>query len=230
MTKNAVLVVGATGGLGSAVVRALSEAGFLTVFTGRRREALDRLAAEVPGSVARSLDATDGVAAEDLISEIDGRHGLAAYVHLAGGFAMGPTIDRLTAHDWETMFEMNWVGLRNGASATFGRFRAGGGGSIVTVASLAALTGGAAIAPYAVSKAAVVAFTHCLAEEGSTLGIRANCIVPGILDTPGNREAMPGADCSGWISCERVASAIAFLCSPASAGVNGSTLLMKGGA
>jgi NAD(P)-dependent dehydrogenase (short-subunit alcohol dehydrogenase family) len=85
------------------------------------------------------------------------------------------------------------------------------------------------MAPYAVSKAAVVAFTRCLAEEGNALGIRANCIVPGILDTPGNREAMPGADRSGWVSCERVASAIAFLCSPASSGVNGATLLMKGG-
>lgn len=230
MARNAALVVGATGGLGGPVVRALSEAGYLTVFTGRRQEALDRLAVEIPGTIPRRLDASDGDAARSLIAEVDSEHGLAAYVHLAGGFAFGPTIDELADQDWDAMFTMNWIGLRNGAAAALGRFRQSGAGSIVTVGSLAALGGGAGMAPYAVSKAAVVALTRCLAEEGAALGIRANCIIPGILDTPGNRKAMPGADRSGWISCERVASAIVFLCSPGSAGVSGSTILMKGGA
>jgi NAD(P)-dependent dehydrogenase (short-subunit alcohol dehydrogenase family) len=230
VTKDAVMVVGATGGLGDAVVRALREAGFLTIFTGRNQRALDRLAGEFPGTIPRLFDASDAVAAQSLVSEIDSEYGLAAYVHLAGGFAMGPAIDQLSKRDWDAMFEMNWESLRNGAAAAFGRFRPRGSGSVVTVASLAALSGGAGMAPYAVSKAAVVAFTRCLAEEGKALGIRANCIIPGILDTRGNREAMPGADRSGWVSCERVASTIVFLCSPASAGVNGATFLMKGAA
>lgn len=229
MTMRTSLVVGATGGLGEHVVRALQGAGFHTVFTGRRQDALDRLAREIPGSKPRRLDANDADAVRRLISEIEQEHGLDAYIHLAGGFAMGPTIDRLTDRDWDAMFAMNWQSLRNGATAAFDLFRRRAGGSIVTVGSLAALSGGGGMAPYAVSKAAVVAFTRCLAEEGKTCGVRANCIVPGILDTPGNREAMPGTDRSGWVPCEQVAAAIAFLCSPEAAGVNGTTLLMKGG-
>ena len=229
MKLGTALVVGGTGGLGEQVVPALQAAGFLTVFTGRRQDGLDRLARDVPGSIPRLLDGADPEATRRLIAEVDAAHGLTAYVHLAGGFAMGPPIDHLDERAWEAMFSMNWQSLRNGAGSALGAFRRRRGGSIVTIGSLAAFSGGAKMAPYAVSKAAVVAFTRCLAEEGKEFGVRANCVVPGILDTPGNRAAMPDADRSGWISCGQVASAIVFLCSPASVGVNGATILMKGG-
>jgi NAD(P)-dependent dehydrogenase (short-subunit alcohol dehydrogenase family) len=228
MGGSAILVVGATGGLGGDVARALRDAGHQLFCTGRNQPALDRLAREVPGISPRLLEATDREATRHLIGEINREHGLAAYVHLAGGFAMGSSVDQLADEDWDAMFSMNWVGLRVGASAAFGVLRHRGGGSIVTVGSLAAFSGGASMAPYAVSKAAVVAFTRCLAEEGKQLGIRANCIVPGILDTPGNRRAMPDADRVGWVPTTQVASTVAFLCSPGSASVNGTTLMMKG--
>jgi NAD(P)-dependent dehydrogenase (short-subunit alcohol dehydrogenase family) len=229
MDLGAALVVGGTGGLGEHVVPALQGAGFITYFTGRRQDALDNLGRSVPGSIPRLLHGEDEGAMGRLIDEIDSRHGLAAYVHLAGGFAMGPTIDRLGDREWDAMFGKNWLTLRNGATSALAVFRRRGEGAIVTIGSLAAIFGGAGMAPYAVAKAAVVAFTRCLAEEGREYGVRANCVVPGILDTPGNRAAMPDADRSGWIPCGEVASAIVFLCSPSSRGVNGATILMKGG-
>lgn len=223
-----ILVVGATGGLGESVVRALVLAGHVVHFTGRRAERLVFLQKEVPGAIGHAVDATREAAIRGLVEEVDAAVPLAGYVHLAGGWAGGTPIDELSAGDWEEMLARNWTTALNGATAAFRVFRRRGGGSIVTVGALAGLQGGAGAAPYSVAKAAVIAFTRCLAEEGKALGVRANCIVPGILDTEANRRAMPQADRRAWTQTDSVAEAVVFLCGGESAGVNGSLLVMKG--
>lgn len=230
MTNGHVLVVGATGGLGPSVVAALATARFRVTFTGRTIDGVARLRSTVPSAEGRVLDATDAQKTGALIAEIDGALPLAAYVHVAGGWAGGKGIDTLGPDDWTAMLDANFTSLRNGAAAAFARMRARGDGSIVTIGALAAFAGGVGSAPYAVSKAAVVAFTRCLAEEGKSCGVRANCVVPGTIDTPGNRAAMPDADRRAWIGPERIARTVVYLCGSDSAGVSGSTILMKGDA
>lgn len=230
MMNGHVLVVGGTGGLGPSVVKTLADAGYRVTFTGRDADRLTRLRSVVPSAEGRVLDATDAAAVATLIAEVDSTEPIGAYIHVAGGWSGGKGIESLTPSDWAAMLDANFTSLRNGAGAAFARMRSRGAGSIVTIGSLAAFAGGADCAPYAVSKAAVVAFTRCLAEEGKGCGVRANCIVPGTIDTPGNRAAMPAADRSQWVSPDQIARTILHLCGPDSAGISGSTILMKGGA
>jgi NAD(P)-dependent dehydrogenase (short-subunit alcohol dehydrogenase family) len=229
MSDQSVLIVGATGGLGPDVVRAFMATELNVHFTGRRSEVVAEMEKEIPNSVGHTVDPIEESAIRGVIEQIDDKTPLAAYVHLAGAYACGPHIDELSPEDWQKMLDSNWRTLMHGASAAFGVMRRRESGSIVTIGSLAGLNGGVANAPYAVSKAAVISFTRCLAEEGKRYGVRANCIVPGILNTPANRKAMPDGKCETWTPTEDVAKTIVFLCGVDSLGVNGSTLLMKGG-
>ena len=228
MSEQSVLVVGATGGLGADVIRTLSTPDLTVHFTGRRPERVEELQQQFPGTIGHTVDAIEEGAIRGVIEAVDKDHPLAAYVHLAGGYSGGRRIDELTDENWERMCDSNWMTLRHGAAVALGIMRRRKAGSIVTVGALPAIHGSIGAAPYDVAKAAVIAFTRCLAEEGKSCGIRANCIVPGILNTPANRKAMPDGDTDAWITTERVASVIAFLCSPGSEGVSGSTILMRG--
>jgi NAD(P)-dependent dehydrogenase (short-subunit alcohol dehydrogenase family) len=95
------------------------------------------------------------------------------------------------------------------------------GGSVVTVGSRAAEAGGGGMAAYAVSKVAVHALTRALALENRDRGVRFNCVLPGTIDTPANRRAMPGADHSRWTSPDAIARVMAFLLSPESVAITG---------
>ena len=89
-----------------------------------------------------------------------------------------------------------------------------GAGRIVNVSARPVVEPfGGAIA-YAASKAAVASITHCLADEVKPQGILVNAVVPSILDTSANREAMPNADFESWPKLKQVAEAIAWLASP----------------
>jgi NAD(P)-dependent dehydrogenase (short-subunit alcohol dehydrogenase family) len=92
---------------------------------------------------------------------------------------------------------------------------------VVAVGSRAAETGGAGMAAYAVSKVAVHALVRVLALENAERGVRFNAVLPGTIDTPANRRAMPGADRSKWTSPEAIARVMAFLLSPDSVPTTG---------
>jgi NAD(P)-dependent dehydrogenase (short-subunit alcohol dehydrogenase family) len=102
------------------------------------------------------------------------------------------------------------------------------GGRMVFVGSRTAETGGAGASAYAVSKCAVHALVRILALENRTRGVRVNAVLPGIIDTPDNRKAMPNADRASWASPESVARVIAFLLSPDSAPTTGALLPVDG--
>src|SRR5262249_22961487 len=102
------------------------------------------------------------------------------------------------------------------------------GGSVVTVASQLAETGGAGAAAYAVAKAGVIALTRSLALENKDRGVRFNCIVPSVIDTPANRQAMPQADRSRWTGPQAIARVVAFLLSADSAALTGAIVPVQG--
>jgi NAD(P)-dependent dehydrogenase (short-subunit alcohol dehydrogenase family) len=103
-----------------------------------------------------------------------------------------------------------------------------GGGRIVFVASRAGVEGDAGAVAYAASKAAVVSIMRSIAEATRGRGITANAVVPGTIDTPGNRAAMPSADPAAWVRPEEVASAIAYLASEEASGITGSLVVLPG--
>jgi NAD(P)-dependent dehydrogenase (short-subunit alcohol dehydrogenase family) len=96
------------------------------------------------------------------------------------------------------------------------------------VGSHAALAGGAEMAAYAVAKSALHELVRVLALENRDRGVRINAVLPGTIDTPSNRGAMPNADRSSWTPPEAIARTIAFLLSPDSAPVSGALVPVDG--
>jgi NAD(P)-dependent dehydrogenase (short-subunit alcohol dehydrogenase family) len=102
--------------------------------------------------------------------------------------------------------------------------RARGHGRIVSVAANAALRGGKNAAGFAMSKSAIVRWTESLAAEVKAEGITVNCVLPGTIDHPANRVAMPKADPATWASPAEVAATILFLSSDEASGVTGAAI------
>lgn len=223
----AVVVTGGTGALGRAVVRELLRAGARVAVPYRGVEAFTALAREANADDAllgRAADMADAEGAarfcDEAAAALGGLDGLAA---LAGGYAGAGPIEQAPAGEWAAMMQANldtaWASCR---AALPHLLR--GGGSIVTVSSRLAQTGGPGAAAYAVAKAGVLALTRALAAENAGRGVRVNCVVPGVIDTPANRAAMPTADRARWAPPEAVARMVVFLLSPDSAPLTGGIL------
>ncbi len=169
-------------------------------------------------------DLSDESAVERVFAEVRDRHGrLDIVANVAGGFLSGP-IAQSSLADLEKMLSMNlrtcWLCCRQGARLMTGQ----GGGRIINVASQRATAPASGMSCYAASKAAVVALTGALAKELAEQMITVNAVLPGTIDTPANRQAMPKADFSKWTRPRDIAEVIAFLASDAANAVTGAAI------
>lgn len=224
------VVTGGTGALGRAVVSALVQRGARVAVPYRAARDWDELRTALPeaplwGSAADLADPAASARFFDGAAGFLGRlDGLAA---LAGAYAGGQPFEDAPESEWASMMSANLATVYAACRAALPRLLAHGG-SVVTVASRLALEGGAGSAAYAVSKAGVVALTRVLAQENETRGVRFNCVLPGTIDTPANRKAMPKADTSRWTPPESIARVIAFLLFPESSAINGALIPVAG--
>ncbi|MGC2831467.1 MAG: SDR family NAD(P)-dependent oxidoreductase [Candidatus Acidiferrum sp.] len=238
MAGKVVLVAGGTGGLGRAVSLAFVEAGVRVIVTFQRPGDLDELkkaaSAKLVEAQASSLDGfnvdvTDEVAVGKLIDGIVERHGrLDCLVNAVGGYAGGVKLWETETKVFEQQLALN---LRAGfvlARASARVMVKQGSGAIVNVASKAAVDHAAGAAAYAASKAAAVAMIDCLAADLKGTGVRANSILPRIIDTPANRKAMPKADFAKWPKPEEIARVILFLCSDDAKLIQGASVPVYG--
>jgi NAD(P)-dependent dehydrogenase (short-subunit alcohol dehydrogenase family) len=170
------------------------------------------------------VDLADPVAAASFVDEAAtwlGRlDGVAA---VAGAYAGGGTLEKAPPEEWQRMLSTNLGTVYSVCRAAVPHLLKQGG-SVVTVGSRLAQEGGGGAAAYAVSKAAVSALTRVLALENRDRGVRFNCVMPGTIDTPDNRRAMPRADTSRWTSPQAIARVIVFLLSPDSMPVTGAVV------
>jgi len=210
-----VVVTGGTGALGIAVVGALIQAGAICHVPWR----IEAEAEDFPHRGHRQvvLVGNTNLAEEAAVARLfDGVPRLWASIHLAGGFAAAP-VGKTDKSALMRQVEMNFVTCFLCCRAAVTRMTLGGeGGRIVNVAARPALEwrGGAGMAAYSASKAAVAALTVALAEEVAKDGILVNAVAPSIMDTPANRKAMPKADHPAWPKVEEVTQTIVFLASP----------------
>jgi len=221
------LVTGAAGNLGRAVVAALAARGSCVV-------ALDRAAGDVEGVVAAlpgaghlalaGVDLADAGACEAAIGQVMSRCGrLDGVVHTVGGFAAAPIAEGEPAL-FEAMFRLNLLTTVNLLRAAIGAMRPAGRGSLVAIGAMAALRSPSGLAAYSAAKSGVLRLVEAYAEELKPEGLRVNALLPGTIDTPQNRAAMPGADTSGWVAPAQLAEAAAFLLSPEASGITGALL------
>lgn len=228
-----VFLSGGAGNLGRAVTRAFLEAGWRTAVALHHTDAkgaLDGLAAELPGRVTGFLlDLTTERGAEAAVrqtTEWGGR--LDAVAHLMGAWSGGAKVAETDVALWDRMMDLNLKSAFLLSRAAVPAMTAGGGGALVFVSSRAARTGRAGNGAYAVAKAGLLVLAETIAEEYQKEGVRANAVLPGTIDTPANRAAMPSADFTAWTPPEEIARAIVFLASPASSAVNGAAVPVYG--
>ncbi len=227
------LIAGGTGGLGRAVSLAFLEEGAKVVVTYRKQEELDALEREA-GSKGSSIeghrvDVTDEIAARQLVDRVLAEHGrLDALVNTVGGYAGGVNLWELETKVFEQQLALN---LRSGyalSRAAIPVMLKQKYGALVNVASKAALDHAAGAAAYAASKAGALALMDSLAAEVKGTGVRVNSVLPSIIDTEANRQAMPDADFSKWPKPQEIARVILFLCSDDARVIQGAAVPVYG--
>jgi NAD(P)-dependent dehydrogenase (short-subunit alcohol dehydrogenase family) len=224
------LVTGGTGGLGQAVVAELLDAGAQVVTTWlveAEREGIESALGDRDGlHLVEANLLEDG--AEAAVAAAKELGSLRSLVNLVGGFAAGPRLHEADPGELEKMLALNLRTAANTSRAALPALLDADGGAIVCVGTKVAyepFSGGSA---YAISKAAVLALVRSLDVEYREDGIRANAIVPNVIDTPANRESMPDADFGNWVQPAEIARVIRFLCSPDSSPVTGAAIPVYG--
>jgi NAD(P)-dependent dehydrogenase (short-subunit alcohol dehydrogenase family) len=222
-----VVITGAAGALGHAVVAEFRGAGQEVVALDRAGERLERLGEE-RGVHAVAADLADRDSVVKAWLDIDEIGVPSALVTLAGGFRPSSLAD-LTEELWDEMWRSNVASVLWSAQQAAPRLAAAGGGAIVTVGSKTAVSGAAPVA-HATSKAAVVRITELLADELRPQGIRVNCVLPSVIDTPANREWMSPELAARAVAPAAIARVIAFLAGPDSAPTSGARVPVYGDA
>jgi NAD(P)-dependent dehydrogenase (short-subunit alcohol dehydrogenase family) len=228
-----VLVAGGTGGLGRAVSLAFLMEDAHVVVTYRIEEELDALknlaGANGPRLEGYAIDVTDEAEVEKLVAGIVARHGrLDVMVNTVGGYAGGVKLWEMDMKVFDQMLALN---LRSGYALSRAAVKVmlkQRSGAIVNVAAKAAIDHSAGAAAYAASKAAAVAMMDSLAEDLKGTGVRANSVLPSVIDTQPNRKAMPGADFAKWPKPEDIARVIVFLCSDDAKVIHGAAVPVFG--
>lgn len=149
-------------------------------------------------------------------------------INIAGGFAMGEQASAASSEQWDCMFRINVDTMRNATIAAVPSILEQGGGAIVNIGALGALSGQAAMSAYCCAKSSVMKLTESLSEELRHQGINVNAVLPSIIDTPPNRKEMPDANFSDWVSPHQLADVICFLASDAASAIHGALVPVRG--
>lgn len=210
-----VLISGGTGGLGREVVNCFLKNGATVITNYRRESRFEELKSGVVypdrlEGIEADLGTESGVI--KFFEDFKRNHQrLDAYLHLMGGFWMGGELSETPLEKWEKMLQMNLTTAFLSCREAFGIMKKQSHGKIFTVAAKAALDLPAGMGAYAVSKAGVLALTEILAREGKPYNIQVNSLLPSIIDTPANREAMPEANFKEWVSPAQIGELLVAL-------------------
>lgn len=227
------LVSGGTGGLGRAVTLAFLAEGARVAVPYFSVIEFDDLKATAQDYGMRlegqKVDVTDEAAVHAFVDDLVAKHGTVdVLVNTVGGYAGGLKLWEMDAKVFDRMLQLN---LRSGfalSRAVVPAMLKQGRGAIVNVAAKAAVDHAAGASAYASSKAAAVALMDSLAADLKGSGVRVNSILPSIIDTKANREAMPGSDFGKWPKPEEIARVILFLCSDDATVIHGAAVPVYG--
>jgi NAD(P)-dependent dehydrogenase (short-subunit alcohol dehydrogenase family) len=181
-----------------------------------------------PHRLAGGIDLSDPAAARNAIQQTVGRNGaLDVLVNIAGGFRL-QKVEGGDVATWDAMFTMNLKTAVVASQAAIPLLRSRGGGHIINIGAGAAARGHSGMGAYTASKAGVERLSEALADELKDQNITVNTVLPGTIDTPANRAAMPQADTARWVLPEAVADVIVFLASDAARAVTGAAIRVFG--
>ena len=235
------LVTGATRGIGKAVAVALAERGAIVVGTATTVDGAASIGAYLagaghPGS-GLVLDVTDAVASDAALAQIEKDVGAITILVNNAGITRDNLLLRMKDDEWDAIMATNLKPAFRLAKAVLRGMMKARRGRIIQIGSVVGSSGNAGQANYAAAKAALIGFTKSLAQEVGSRNITVNCVSPGFIDTDMTK-ALPEAQRAALLSRiplgrlgapEEIASAVAFLASPAAGYITGTTLHVNGG-
>jgi NAD(P)-dependent dehydrogenase (short-subunit alcohol dehydrogenase family) len=220
------LVTGANGGLGTFVTKSLLDAGATVVGIARSIAAGE---AHDSRFYPVSADLTDPEEARKLIARLAEQfHKIDILVHVMGGFAGGATVAQTDDATWQKMIDLNLNSAFYVLRSVVPVMRDAGRGTIIAIGSRQAVQPAAGVGAYSASKSALVSLVQTVALENKDKGIRANVILPGTMDTPANRAAMPKANFEKWVKPEHVAELVVLLAGEAGGDISGAAIPIYG--
>jgi NAD(P)-dependent dehydrogenase (short-subunit alcohol dehydrogenase family) len=229
MKGKQVLLTGGTGGLGMGVTSVvLAQGAIVTIpyIVDSEIEGLKERLSPTDFSKIRfvSVDLSNEAAVERLVEDMER---VDVLIHLVGGFSMGKTHEYSYAQ-WKKDFDLNLNTTFLVCKHSLKKMLEHGYGRIVTVGSRGAVQPGGQLAAYCASKAGVVALTKAIADETKGTNITANSVLPSVIDTPANRQAMGSEEADQWVKPESLAQVICFLASEAAKDMRGAAIPVYG--
>lgn len=221
MNGKIVLITGAKGGLGTSVTEAFLAAGAKVAGVSRTVSDADF---NTPNFRGYSADITQPGSTRDVVRRIVSDFArIDVLVHVAGGFAAARVHETDDA-TWRRMCDLNLSSGFYIAREVIPVMRTQGTGRIIAIGSLAAVEPHPALGAYVASKSALHALFRTIAMENQDAGITSNVILPGTMDTPANRAAMPSAHPDKWVRPAEVAQLALLLARDDASTINGALI------
>jgi meso-butanediol dehydrogenase / (S,S)-butanediol dehydrogenase / diacetyl reductase len=245
------LITGAASGIGKATALVFAREGAKVMCADINADGAEAVARQIAdtGGEAESIKVDVAVEAEvkEMVAQTVARWGRLDVLYNNAGIGYGMPVTQISEEDWDRLMDINLKGVFLGCKHAIPEMLKNGGGSIVSTASDAGLVGTAMLSPYCASKGGVVLFTKSLAVEWGAMGIRVNCVCPGVIRTPILDPFLATAQAAGasaeevWARMarvhpvgrvgepEEVGRAVAFLASDEASFITGVALPVDGG-
>jgi NAD(P)-dependent dehydrogenase (short-subunit alcohol dehydrogenase family) len=232
-TNQVAMVTGASGNLGSALAQAFRKSGARLALVDRHQDLLHQAFPDlinVPDCLLTTCaDLTNIDEVQSVMTKTIDRFGrVDILVHTVGGFRAGTPLHETPLETLDFMLDLNAKTVFITNQAAIPHMIRQGFGKIINLAARPGLQGRPNTAAYSAAKAAVIRLTESAAAEVREKGVNINCILPGTIDTPQNREAMPDADFARWVKPESLADVILFLASGAARDIHGAAVPVYG--
>jgi 3-oxoacyl-[acyl-carrier protein] reductase len=232
------LVTGASGGIGGAIAKALHAQGATVALSGTRREALEKVAAELGGRThVVPCDLGDPAATDALVKEAEVAMGKLDILVNNAGLTRDNISMRMKDEEWQKVLDVNLTaGFRLARAAMRGMMKRRHG-RIIGITSIVGVTGNPGQANYAAAKAGMIGMSKALAQELASRAITVNCVAPGFIETAmtdalteeQKARILPAVPMGKLGSGADIASAVVYLASEEAGYVTGQTIHVNGG-
>lgn len=222
------IITGATGNLGKAVAEKLLINEYHIALVDRNRSETDNTP-DPDNVLLIQSDVLDSTSVDLMVTKVLNKFGkINVLINTVGGYKAGLPLHQTPFETLRFMMDLNALSVFTTCKYVIPHMIERQSGKIINISSRAGFRGSAKDAAYSAAKSAVIRLTESMSAELKTYNINVNCILPGTIDTPENRAAMPDRDFNKWVSPASLADVIFFLCSEESRDIHGAAIPVYG--